>query len=114
MAVLPDPFSIFPKGVWARDYLVPRPRDQLGLGPIGNGLVSSPDPTLSREPRAGLASLVPTPRLLVRGWGLGHGTRLGAGTRLLGTRSNPEVLFKALTLLVNLLYIFIYAYAPLP
>ena len=28
--------------------------------------------------------------------------------------SNPEVLFKALTLLVNLLYIFIYAYAPLP
>jgi len=28
--------------------------------------------------------------------------------------SNPEVLFKALTLLVNLLYIFIYAYAALP
>jgi len=28
--------------------------------------------------------------------------------------SNPEVLFKALTLLVNLLYIFIYAYTPLP
>ena len=21
MAVLPDPFSIFPKGVWARDYI---------------------------------------------------------------------------------------------
>ena len=29
-------------------------------------------------------------------------------------RSNPEVLFKALTLLVNLLYIFIYAYVALP
>ena len=29
-------------------------------------------------------------------------------------RSNPKVLFKALTLLVNLLCIFIYAYAPLP
>ena len=28
--------------------------------------------------------------------------------------SNPEVLFKALTLLVNLLYIFIYTYVPLP
>ena len=29
-------------------------------------------------------------------------------------KSNPEVLFKALTLLVNLLYIFIYTYVPLP
>ena len=35
-------------------------------------------------------------------------------TRQSSQQSNPEVLFKALTLLVNLLYIFIYAYAPLP
>ena len=34
--------------------------------------------------------------------------------RLVVQLSNPEVLFKALTLLVNFLYIFIYAYAPLP
>ena len=45
----------------------------------------------------------------VRGGGGG-----GGGVTLQEFVSNPEVLFKALTPLVNLLYIFIYAYTPLP